>query len=125
MADGWFIAWITGKGNSVGPGIIKMGRDCARPQCSVPSMAWTPDYAAAAPSGAGAGFGEDAFPLADEVEVAEVDEEARALADHEHGVHPVGGVDEEGEPAADREEPEGDRDHALLLSLGGDPLHEE
>jgi hypothetical protein len=28
MAGGWFIAWMTGNGSSVGPGIMSSGRVC-------------------------------------------------------------------------------------------------
>ena len=35
MEGGWFIAWITGHGSSVGPGIIRTGRVCTWVQFSV------------------------------------------------------------------------------------------
>jgi len=57
----------------------------------------------------------------DEVEVARVDEEARALAQDEDGVAPPECVEEQGEAAADREIPEGPGHHALAAALGCDP----
>ena len=35
MLGGWFMAWITGHGSSVGPGIIRTGRVCTWVQFSV------------------------------------------------------------------------------------------
>src|SRR5436190_1078368 len=61
----------------------------------------------------------------DEIEVAKVDEESRALTHDEDGVAAVNGVEQEHRPAPDGEEPEGDGDHAFLPAFGGDPLHEE
>src|SRR5215831_3983928 len=73
----------------------------------------------------GARLGEQTPLAADQVEVAEIDEEAGALAEDEDGVLTVDRVDEERQPPADREEPERERDHALAPALGRDPLHEK
>jgi hypothetical protein len=35
IEGGWFMAWMTGHGSSVGPGIIKMGRVCTCVQFGV------------------------------------------------------------------------------------------
>src|SRR5438093_949645 len=73
----------------------------------------------------GAGLSELALLAPDEIEVAKVDEESRALTHDEDGVAAVNGVEQEHAAAPDGEEPEGDGDHALLPALRGDPLHEE
>src|SRR3972149_1616064 len=118
MVGGWFMAWMTGHGSSVGPGIIRIGRVCGIPHWMLESMDGLP--------GSDAGRGQTLF-VADEEEGAEVDEEPGAPAAGEEGggAARVRGVEEERQPPADREEPEGDRDDALLLAFGGDPLHEE
>src|SRR5712692_10709744 len=79
------------------------------------------------PAGAGlrAGLGQAALLAPDQVEVAQVHEQAGPLTEDEDGVQAVDGVDQQGEATADREEPERDGNHALLLPLGGDPLDEE
>src|SRR3989304_1773980 len=61
----------------------------------------------------------------DQVEVAAVHEQAGALSDDEDRVQAEDGVDQQREPAADREVPEVDRDHALLLPLRRDPLDQK
>src|SRR5262245_35174855 len=68
----------------------------------------------------------DALGVAqDEVEVAGVDEEARALTQDEDGIAAPEGVEEQGQAAADREIPEGAGHDALAQTLRGDPLDEE
>ena len=59
------------------------------------------------------------------MQIAQVDEEAEALAGDEDRVAAVKRVGEEKHAAADREEPEGDGDDALARTLGRQPLHEE
>src|SRR4051812_33405520 len=61
----------------------------------------------------------------DEPQVAHVDEQARRLADDEHRVAAVDGVEGEDEAAAEAEVPEGGGDHAPAGALGGEPLDEE
>src|SRR5882724_3626866 len=77
------------------------------------------------PSESGAGLGEPALLLADEKEIAQVDEEPAALADDEDGISAVDGIGQEHQPAADGEVPERHRDDAFLPFLGGDPLDEK
>src|SRR3989338_571408 len=101
MVGGWFMAWMTGHGSSVGPGIIRIGRVCGIPHWMLESMDGLP--------GSDAGLGQTLF-VADEKGVGERDEDPGPLPDDEDGVEPVHRVDEERQPAADREEPEGDRD---------------
>src|SRR5882762_1154638 len=60
-----------------------------------------------------------------EIQVPQVDEDAKALAEDEDRVLDGERVDEQQEPAADREEPEGDRKDAFFRALAGDPLHHE
>jgi hypothetical protein len=59
------------------------------------------------------------------VEVPEIDEQAGALSQDEGKRVDRDGVDEEDQPSADAEVPEGERDDRLLPPLGCDPLHEE
>ena len=61
----------------------------------------------------------------DQPEVAGVDDEAHALAEHEDRVAAVDGVGEEHEAAGEGEVPEGDRHHRLPRPLGHDPLDQE
>src|SRR5262249_9618152 len=61
----------------------------------------------------------------DEIEIAQVHEHAERLAGDEHGVAPIERVGEQQQTAGDREEPEGDRNHAAALPFACDPLHEE
>src|SRR3990172_710510 len=110
------MAWMTGKGISVGPGIIRISRACGTAHL-IDSIGVS---SSRRPSGAG--LGEAALLAPDEVEIAQVDQEARALAQHEHRVLAVDRVDQQRGSPADREEPERNRDHALFLAFGGDPL---
>src|SRR3990172_9267584 len=122
MAAGWLRAWTTGQGSSVGPGIISTGRVWHWAQLIVTDTAVSfvaPILHRPSPVGDALGLAED------EVEVARVDEEPRALADDEDRVQPVDRVGEQRDPAADRKVPERVGHHALLGALRGDPLHEE
>src|SRR5262249_12694275 len=60
-----------------------------------------------------------------EIEVAGIDEHAKALAEDENRIADEKSVAEQQHAAADREEPERDRHHHLAGALGGDPLHHE
>src|SRR5512139_1746381 len=62
---------------------------------------------------------------ADEVEVAQVDEDAQGLPDDEHRIAPVHGVGEEEERAGDAQEPERHGDDAPPLALAREPLDDE
>src|ERR1700758_4960601 len=104
---GWFMAWMTGKGSSVGPGIIRISRE-----------AWGADHLMASVlvelmkgllGALGARLGEAALLAPDKVEIAQINDEPGALTQDEHRVLAINGVDEQGRPAADREEPERDR----------------
>src|SRR5215469_5989306 len=61
----------------------------------------------------------------DEVEIPQVYENAYRLPENEHGVHAVDRIGEQRQAPAEGEEPEGHGKHALLASLGGDPLDDE
>src|SRR4029077_14277450 len=122
MVAGWLIACTTGNGSSVGPGIIRMGWDWIVPQRMLASIE-TP--LREAERRLRPGLGQAALLPPDQIEVSQVHEEARALTEDEDRIQAVHRVDQQGETAADREEPEGDRDHALLLPLRRDPLHQE
>src|SRR6266508_2260973 len=73
----------------------------------------------------GAGFGQPPLLAPDQVEIAAVDEEPRRLAEDEDWIQAIDGIDQEREPTADGEEPERDRDDALLPPLGRDPLDQK
>src|SRR5947209_9470695 len=60
-----------------------------------------------------------------EVEIARINEHAKALSENKHRVADIERVGEQEKPAADGEEPERDRHHHLAGALGGDPLHHE
>src|SRR5262245_58740252 len=127
------MAWMTGHGNSVGPGIMSVARVCGTPQRILGSIVTLLPMLGLRARGAlghrsvwlGMSRGQSLMLAADEVEVATVDEQPGPLAENEDRVQSIDGVGEEGEPAADREEPERERNHALAFPLGGDPLHEE
>src|SRR5215472_11885187 len=61
----------------------------------------------------------------DEVEVPQVYENPHRLPENEHGVHAIHRIGEQRQPTAEGEEPERHGKHALLASLGGDPLDDE
>src|ERR1700752_2992477 len=100
---------------------MRMGWEWVTPHRMAESMT------APLPAGAGlrAGLGQAALLATDQVEVAQVHEQAGPLAEDEDGVQAVDGVDQQGEAAAAGEEPERDGYRAPLLALGGDPLNEE
>src|SRR5438309_5986409 len=125
---GAFMAWMTENASSVGPGIISVGRVRPWAQLIVGGTGWLLSLSswrrlilALVRSG---GRGEPGLAV-DEVQVAQVHEQARPLAEDEDGVAAVDGVEEEREAAAEREVPEEDGDHALLPALRRDPLHDE
>src|SRR5215475_5154853 len=61
----------------------------------------------------------------DEVEVPQVYENARRFPEDEHGVQAMDRIGEQRQPTTEGEEPERHGKHALLASLGGDPLDDE
>src|SRR6185436_1068460 len=61
----------------------------------------------------------------DEHQIADVDDQARALPDDEHRVAAVNCVDGGDHAAREREVPEDDRNVARLLPRRGDPLDDE
>ncbi len=61
----------------------------------------------------------------DEPEIAAIDEEAGGLTEDEDRIVPMDGVDEQHQPPADAQVPEGGRYDARLQALGGEPLDEE
>src|SRR5690348_15850241 len=61
----------------------------------------------------------------DEIQVPQIDEEPEPLSDDEHRVPLDERIGKEHHAAADREERERDRKHALARALGRDPLHHE
>src|SRR5262245_37939753 len=61
----------------------------------------------------------------DEIQVPQVDEEPKALADDEHRVLLGERIGKEQHAAADREEPERHRKDALARAFARDPLHDE
>src|SRR5262245_15188768 len=61
----------------------------------------------------------------DEIQVPSIDEHAESLAEDEHRIADGERIEEQEQAAADREEPERDRKHALPRPLGRDPLHHE
>src|SRR6059036_707112 len=98
---GWFIAWMTRNGSSVGPGIMRTGRVWHWAQLIVTGSSFVAGILAC-------GSGGDALGVAqDEVEITRVDEETRPLTQNEHGVAPPQRVEEQRHAAADREIPEG------------------
>src|SRR5437588_8109313 len=61
----------------------------------------------------------------DEHQVPDIHEESRSLPDDEHCVMLVNRISRGDDSADDRQVPERQRDVALALPLGGDPLHDE
>src|SRR5450755_887576 len=61
----------------------------------------------------------------DKIEVADIDHKAQRLARDEDRVSAVERVDQQQRAAADREEPERDRNDASAGALGRDPLYHE
>src|SRR5215831_231669 len=118
MMGGWLMACMTGNGSSVGPGIMSVARDCGIPQRMLGSMERLLCCS-------GMRLGQSLVLAPDQIEVATVHEQSSPLADDEHGVQPIDRVGQEGEASRDREEPEGDGNHALTLPLRGDPLHQK
>src|SRR5262249_13961541 len=60
-----------------------------------------------------------------EIEIAQIDEKAEALAENKHGILAIKRVHEQQKSAADREHPEAHRHDALARAFGRNPLHEE
>src|SRR5215472_10127052 len=58
------------------------------------------------------------------MEIAQIDEQAKPLADDENRIADVERVEEQQEAAADRKEPECDRHHTAADPLGGHPLRQ-
>src|SRR5499433_1761113 len=125
MMGGWFRVWMTGKGSSVGPGIIRISRVWGMAHLIGSALAGLMGSMSFRRRRLRPGLGEQALLAPDEIEVAKVDEETGALPQDEHGVAAVNRVDEQDGAATDGEEPEGDGNDALPPALGGDPLHEE
>src|SRR5262250_3260249 len=125
MMGGWFRVWMTGKGSSVGPGIIRISRVWGMAHLIGSALAGLMGSMSFRRRRLRPGLGEQALLAPDEIEVAKVDEETGALPQDEHGVAAVNCVDEQNGAATDGEEPEGDGNDALPPALGGDPLHEE
>src|SRR5213076_2652001 len=142
---GWLIAWMTGKGSSVGPGIMRTGRVWHWAQLIVRDTIVSFVAGSAGPvpvvggltraragsvtpilaRGGASAVGEALGAAVDEVEIPRVHEEPGTLAEDEHGVEPVDRVRQQRHAAAHREEPEGAGHDALLRALGRDPLDEE
>src|SRR5262249_12244889 len=123
IAGGWFMAWMTGNGSSVGPGIIRMGRVCTWVQLIVDDTMrspWRPSAVILASR-----FHEGRRGAVDEPQVARVHEQAGALAENEDGIAPVDRIRKQGDAAAEREVPERERHHGAPKALRRDPLHEE
>src|SRR5438128_1422010 len=141
---GAFIAWMTGKGSSVGPGIMRTGRVWHWAQLIVrdTSVSFVAGFAGPGPDVGGlrkvragsvcsvrstsdpilsrratSAVGETLGAAVDEVEVPRVDEEPGGLAEDEHGVEPVDRVHQQRHAAAHREEPEGAGHDARLRPL--------
>src|SRR5215831_4377316 len=125
MMGGWFRVWMTGKGSSVGPGIIRISRVWGMAHLIGSALAGLMGSMSFRRRRLRPGLGEQALLAPDKIEVAKVDEETRALPQDEHGVAAMNRVDEQDGAATDGEEPEGDGNDALPPALGGDPLHEE
>src|SRR5262249_43164668 len=68
---------------------------------------------------------EVAPPAHDEIELAQEHEDTEPLAGERPGVRPIDRGGQPQQTAGDREEPEGDRNHAAALPFACDPLHEE
>src|SRR5215510_6455899 len=125
MMGGWFRVWMTGKGSSVGPGIIRISRVWGMAHLIGSALAGLMESMSFRRKRLRSGLGEPALLAPDEIEVAKVNEETRALPQDEHRIAAVNRIDEQDAAAADGEEPEGEGNDALPLALGGDPLHEE
>src|ERR1019366_3784415 len=59
----------------------------------------------------------------DEIQIADVDHEAKRLARDENRIAAIQRIDQQQYAAADREKPERHRDHALARAFGCNPLH--
>src|SRR5262245_10549870 len=127
IVGGWFMAWMTGWGSSVGPGIMRTGRVCGTAQLrSEGTAASFPEGGVRVVMGRSARRARlRARRSVDEVEIAGVDQEPGRLPENEDGVQSVDGVGEQGHAAPHRPVPELDGNHALPRPLGGDPLHDE
>src|SRR5262245_9963792 len=117
------MAWMTGNGSSVGPGIMSRGRVCTWVQLIVDDTMESPWRPAAVILASR--FYERRRRTPDEPQIARVHEQAGALTEDEDGIAAVDRVGEQREAAADGEVPERERHHAPPAALGGDPLHEE
>src|SRR5262249_50334473 len=107
---------MTGKGSSVGPGIMSRGRVCTWGQLIVDDTMrspWRPGAVILASR-----FHERRRRPVDEPEVARVHEQAGALAEDEDGIAPVDRIGEQGQTSADGEVPERQRHDAALSALG-------
>src|SRR5262244_1870418 len=113
MMGGWFRVWMTGKGSSVGPGIIRISRVWGMAHLIGSALAGLMGSMSFRRRRLRPGLGEQAVLAPDEIEVAKVDEETGALPQDEHGVAAVNCVDEQNGAATDGEEPEGDGNDAL------------
>src|SRR5262245_53811486 len=125
MMGGGLRVWMTGEGSSVGPGIIRIARVWGMAHLLGTALAGLMGPMPFRRRRRRPGLGELALLATDEIEVAKVAQEARALPQDEHRVGALNRVDEQHEATADGEEPEGDGNDALPLALGGDPLHEK
>src|SRR5262249_86231 len=120
------MAWMTGNGSSVGPGIMSMGRVCTWVQLIVDDTVGSPWRPAPGHSTSSRFHDRPRRRRAvDEPQIARVDDQASALAEDEDRVAAVDRVGEHGDAASDGEIPERARHDAAPATLGRDPLHEE